>query len=147
MRKKLDENDLVLKWPPPFRDGLKFTDHDLGILDIIIYGQTEIAAKKFKEMKKFGYIFDGICVSTFIDKSLKGRVDIQNEDDVSAFLMTIISFRDYQAPPLENGGKSDKQVLKKRKRQQTEVGVAPRESACSGSTVDTDHHRGDDMSR
>jgi len=54
MRKKLDENDLVLKWPPPFRDGIKFTNHDLGRLDVLIQGDTEISAKDFEEMKKFG---------------------------------------------------------------------------------------------
>ena len=94
MRKKLDENDLVQKWPSPFREGLKFTDHDLGLLDVLIQGQTEITAKKFEEMKKFGYIFDGICV-----------------DDQDGVLLTLIAFRRYQAPPLENGGKSDRQVL------------------------------------
>jgi hypothetical protein len=57
MRKKLDENDLVLRWPSPFREGIKFTDHDLGILDVIIQGDTEITAKDLEEMKKLGYIY------------------------------------------------------------------------------------------
>ena len=92
MRKKLDENDLVLKWPSPFREGLKFTDYE--ILDVLIQGNTELTAKDFEEMKKFGYIFDGICV-----------------DDQDGVLLTLIAFRRYQAPPLENGGKSDRQVL------------------------------------
>jgi hypothetical protein len=49
---------------------------------------------------------------------------------------------------LENDGKSDMQILKKTKPRQTEVvGVAPRDSVCSGCTVDTDHHQGDDAGR
>jgi hypothetical protein len=85
----------------------------LGILDVMILGTTEITAKDLEEMKeKFGYIFDGIRISTHVDKSLKGNVNIQDEDDVSHFLLTLISFRRYQAPPLENGGKSDRQILK-----------------------------------
>jgi hypothetical protein len=112
MRKKLDENDLVLKWPSPFREGVKITNHDLGMLDVMIHGETEITAKDLEEMKeKFGYIFDGICVSTYVNKSLKGNVNIQDEDDVSSFLLTLVAFRRYEAPPLENGGKSDRQVL------------------------------------
>ena len=47
-------------------------------------------------MKKFGYVFDGFCT-------------VQDEDD--GYLMTLVAFRDYQAPPLENDGKSDRQVL------------------------------------
>lgn len=96
MRKEPDYNDLVLKWPAPFRDGLKFTNHDLAILDIIIYGPTDIAAKDFEEMKKFGYVFDGFCT-------------VQDEDD--GYLMTLVAFREYQAPPLEYDGESDRQVL------------------------------------
>jgi hypothetical protein len=111
----------------------------------MIQGKTEITAKKLEEMKKFGYIFDGICVFTYIDKSLKGNVNIQDEDDLSPFLLTLISFRRYQAPPLENDGKSDKQVLKKRKPRQTETGFVPQESVRSGCNISTDHHQGDDM--
>jgi hypothetical protein len=90
MRKKLDENEIVLrKWPPIFREGLRFTDHDLGIMDVMIQGEAEITAKDLKKMKKFGYIFDGMCIYTHVDKSLKGKINIQDEDDVSPFLMTI----------------------------------------------------------
>jgi hypothetical protein len=117
MRKKLDENEIVLrKWPPIFREGLRFTDHDLGIMDVMIQGETEITAKDLEKMKKFGYVFDGIYVSTHVDKSLKGKINIQDEDDVSPFLMTLVAFRYYQAPPLENNGKSDRQVLKENSR-------------------------------
>lgn len=71
MRKKLDENEIVLrKWPPIFREGLRFTDHDLGIMDVMIQGEAEITAKDLKKMKKFGYIFDGMCIYTRVDKSL-----------------------------------------------------------------------------
>ena len=112
MRKKLDENEIVLqKWPPIFREGLRFTDHDLGIMDVVMFGETEITAKDLEQMKKFGYIFDGIYVSTYVDKSLKGNVNIQDEDDVSPFLVTYVAFTEYQAPTLENDGESDRQVL------------------------------------
>ena len=60
IRKKLDENDLVQKWPTRFRDGIKMTYHDIGVLDVIIHGETDISPKDLEEMKKFGYIFDGI---------------------------------------------------------------------------------------
>jgi hypothetical protein len=49
--KKLDENDLVRKWRLPFREGVKITYNDLGILDVIIHGETEITAKDFEQMK------------------------------------------------------------------------------------------------
>ena len=112
MRKKLDENEIVLrKWPSIFREGLRFTDHDLRIMDVMIFGEAEITAKDLKQMEKYGYVFDGIYVSTHVDKSMKGNVNIQNEDDVSPFLMTLVAFRYYQAPPLENDGESDRQVL------------------------------------
>jgi hypothetical protein len=105
MRKKLDENEIVLrKWPPIFRERLRFTDHDLGIMDVMIFGEAEITAKHLKQMKKFGYVFDGIYISAHVDKSMKGNVNIQNEDDVSPFLMTLVAFREYEAPPLENDG-------------------------------------------
>jgi hypothetical protein len=138
MRKKLDENDLVLKWPAPFREGVKITAHDLRTLDVMIHGETEITAKGLEEMKKFGYIFDGIRVSTYVDKSLKGNLNIQDEDDFSPFLLTLVAFRRYQAPPLENGGKSDKKVLKKTKPQQTGSGVPSHKSVRSGK-----NHGGD----
>jgi hypothetical protein len=112
MSKKLDENEIVLqKYPPIFRDGLRFTDHDLGIMDVMIQGEAEITTKDLKKMRKFGYIFEGIYVSAYVDKSLKGNVNIQDEDDVSPFLMTMVAFRRYEAPPLENDGESDRQVL------------------------------------
>jgi hypothetical protein len=132
MRKKLDENGLVLKWPAPFRNGLKFTYHDLGILDVIIEGNTEITAKDFKQMKKFGYIFDGIC--------------LQDKDDVLPFSLTVVAFRRYKAPPLENGGKSDKKVLKKTK-PRTQIGVPSNDSVCNDSSISPDRHQGDDKSR
>jgi hypothetical protein len=65
----------------------------------LIEKNTEITPKDFKQMKKFGYIFDGICFSRLRDK-----------DDVSPF--SLVAFRRYQAAPLENGGKSDRQVLR-----------------------------------
>jgi hypothetical protein len=47
---------------------------------------------------------------------------------------------------LENRDTSDNKVLKRVKPRQTEVvGVAPRDSVCSGCTVN--HHQGDDTSR
>ena len=109
MRKKLDENALVLKWPAPFRDGIKFTNHDLGTLDVIIGCETEITAKDLEEMKKYGYIFDRMAFYISVDESLKGKINVQ--DDLLAFLEIAIRFRRYQALPLENGGKSDRQVL------------------------------------
>ena len=148
MRKKLDENDLILKWPPIFRDGIKITDHDLGILEVSTHGETEITAKDLDQMKeKFGYMHVRTNVYPCIPKSLKGHVNIQDEENVLDFLVTSVTFRRYQAPPLENGGKSERQVLKKTKPQQTEIRVATRDSVCSGCTVDTDHHQGDDLNR
>jgi hypothetical protein len=96
MGKEPDYNDIIRrKWPPVFRDGIKITDHFLGILEISMHGEIEIAAKDLKQMKQLGYIHD----------------DIKDEDDLSEFLVTSVTFREYQAPPLENDGKSDRYVL------------------------------------
>jgi hypothetical protein len=48
---------------------------------------------------------------------------------------------------LENDGKSEMQILKKTKPQQTEIAAGASDSVCSGCTVDTDHHQRDDMNR
>ena len=137
MRKKLDENEIILqKWPPIFRDGLRFTDHDLGIMDVMIQGEAEITPKDLKKMRKFGYIFDGIYVSAYIDKSLKGNVNIQDEDDVSPFLMTMVALRRYQAPPLESGGKSDIEALITEPLH-AEFEAMRRDEACSSCNVNT----------
>ena len=149
MRKKPDYNDIVLReMPPVFRDATRITNHDLGILDVMIHGETEITAKDLEWMKeKLGYIFDGIRVSTYVDKSLKGNIEIQDEDDVSPFLLTLVAFRDYQAPSLENDGQSDRKVLHKMKPQQTETGFGQQGSVCSDRSIGPDHHQGDDKSR
>ena len=44
MRKKLDENDLMQKWPPVFREAIRITDHDLGILEVSRHGESDITA-------------------------------------------------------------------------------------------------------
>jgi hypothetical protein len=147
MRKKLDENDRILKWPPVFREGIKITDHNLGILEVSRHGETEITAEDYEQMEKFGYIHVRTNFYKIIPKHLKGHIKIQDEEDFSDFLVTSVTFRRYEAPPLENGGKSDRHILKKTKPQQTEIGVGPRDSVCSGCTVDTDHRREDDLSR
>ena len=69
-----------------------------GILDVMIQGNTDVTTKDLEQMKKFGYIFDGFSTP-------------QDEDDVSPFSFTLVAFRRYQAPPLENGGRSDRHVL------------------------------------
>jgi hypothetical protein len=48
---------------------------------------------------------------------------------------------------LEEDDKNDKQTLRNTKPQQTEIGVGPHDSVCSGCTVDTHHPRGDDLNR
>jgi hypothetical protein len=111
MRKKLDENDLARKWPLIFRDGIKIVDDDLGILEISIHGEREITAKDLEQMKKFGYIYHRTNVYPYIPNFLKGQVDILDEDYISDFLVTSITFRRYHTPPLENDGESDRQVL------------------------------------
>jgi hypothetical protein len=121
----------ILKWLPPFRDGLKFTYFDLGILDILIPGKTEITAKMLEKMKKFGCIYQEM-----------GHVDFPDDPG-----FTVVSFRRYHAPPLENGGKSDKKVLKKMKSRRTETGHVPQESVRRGSAVSSDHGQGDDISQ
>jgi hypothetical protein len=139
MRSKLDENDLVLKWPLPIREGIKISSDALGILEVTIEGETEITSQMLEQMRNDGYIFHKINTYTLSPKPLN---DIQNEDDVSSLLLTSVTFRRYQAPPLENGGKSDRQVLKKTRLRRTETGPAHQ-----GSTVSKDHDQGDDMSR
>jgi hypothetical protein len=41
----------------------------------------------------------------------------------------------------------DKQIQMKIKPQQTEIGFGPQQSVCSGCTVSSNHHEGDDSSR
>jgi hypothetical protein len=145
---KLNFNDLARKWPLPIRKGIKIYDESLGILEVTIEGKTEITSEMLEQMKtKFGYICQKINVYPCIPKSLKGHINIQDEDDVSALFVTSITFREYQAPSLENCGKRDEKALKKTKPQQTEIRVGARDSVCGGSTVDTDHHQGDDPNR
>jgi hypothetical protein len=91
MKKKPNYNDLARELPLPFRNGTKIINDALGILEITIEGETEVTSHY-----------------THSPKSLK---DIQNEDDISSLLLTSVTFREYQAPPLENDGESDKQVL------------------------------------
>jgi hypothetical protein len=43
--------------------------------------------------------------------------------------------------------KSERKILKKTKPQQTEIAAGASDSVCSGCTVDTDHHQGDDLNR
>jgi hypothetical protein len=141
MRNKLDENDLVLKWPLPIREGIKISSETLGIVEVTIEGETEITSQMLEQMRKNGYIFHKINTYTLRPEPLN---DIQNEDDVSSLLMTSITFRKYQAPPLENGGKSDRQVMKLR---QTGTELGHQRVVRSSRTVGKDHDRGDDMSR
>jgi hypothetical protein len=109
MERKPYCNDTVLrKWPPIFRDGIKIVDDYLGILEISIHGEVEIAAKDLKQMEKLGYIHDKTNVYPCIPKFLKRSIDIK--DDLSEFLVTSVTFREYQAPPLENDGKADRYV-------------------------------------
>jgi hypothetical protein len=135
MRKKLDENDRILRWPPAFREGIKITHDDLGILEVSIHGETEITAKDLEQMKKFGYIHYRTYVYPFIPKFLKGHIDINDENDLSDFLVTSVTFRSYQPPPLENGSKSDRQVLNKTKLRRTETGPGHQESVRSGRII------------
>jgi len=80
-------------------------------------------------MKKDGYIFQ--------------RIDVYKID---SDLLTSVTFRQYQAPPLENGGRTDKKVLKKAKPQQTGIDAGACDSVCCGDAVGPDNHQGDDMS-
>jgi hypothetical protein len=110
MSKKLDENDLAQKWPPIFKDGIKIVDDDLGILEVSMHGETEITAEDLEQMEKFGYIHQRTNVYPCFPKFLEGHMDIIDEDYISDFLVTSVTFREYQTPPLENDGKSDRYV-------------------------------------
>ena len=81
MRNKLDENDLVLKWTLPIREGIKISSDAVGILEVTIEGETEITSQMLEQMRKDGYMFYKINTYTLSPKPLN---DIQNEDDVSS---------------------------------------------------------------
>jgi hypothetical protein len=115
-KKKLDENELALKWPSIFRDGIKITDHDIGILEVSMHGETEITAKDLKEMKKFGYIHERTNVYACVPKFLEGHIDILDEDYISGFLVTSVTFTRIKHLRWKNGSKSDRQVLKENSR-------------------------------
>jgi len=118
MRKKLDENDRMLKWPPVFLEGIKITDHDLGILEVSRHGETEITAKDLDQMKKFGYIHQRTNVYPCFPKYLEGHMDIIDEDYISDFLVTSVTFMSVKDFRWKNGGKSDRQVPRKKIRRQ-----------------------------
>jgi hypothetical protein len=148
MTKKPDYNDIVRrKWPPVFLEGIKIYDDALGVLEVTIEGETEITAEDLEQMKKLGYMHQRTNVYPCIPKFLEGHINIRNEDDVSALFVTSITFREYQAPSLENGGKRHKKVLKKTKPQQTEIAAGASDSVCSGCSVDPRPSRGDDLNR
>jgi hypothetical protein len=128
-KQKPNYNDHVLKWPLPFRNAIKIDNDALGVDEFTIEGKTRITAKDLEQMKNDGYIFQ--------------RIDVYKID---SDLLTSVTFRQYQAPSLENGGRSDKKVLKKSKPQQTGIRVGALESFCCGDTVGPDNHQGDDMS-
>jgi hypothetical protein len=121
MRKKPDYNDLARKWPLPIRKGIKFPLQLLRRLIVIIEGDTKITPKMLEQMAQTGLIFEKMSSFIHIPEFLKDEVDSQDEDVLSSFIMTAITFRDCQSPSLENYGKSDRQTLKKMKPRRTET--------------------------
>ena len=111
MRKKLDENDLARKWPPPFRDGIKIVDDDLRILEVSIHGEIEITAEDLEQMEEFGYIHQRTNVYPCFPKFLEGHMDIIDEDYISHFLVTSVRFMSIKHLRWRNGGKGERQVL------------------------------------
>jgi hypothetical protein len=86
----------------------KFDEKDLGVS---IHGETEMTAKDLEQMRKLGYIHNRTNFYPCIPKFLEVHIDIQDENDLSDFLVASVIFKRYKAPSLENGGKSDKKVL------------------------------------
>ena len=117
-----DYNDLAGKWPPPIKNGIKFSCPE-GLV-VFTEGKEEITSKMLEQMKKSDLIFES--VSSFIDipKSLKDKVDIQDEDALSYFIVTVIKFR---------YSKTYKQLVKKMRARRTETRLGR-----SGSTVGPD---------
>ena len=110
MRKKLDENDLARKWPPIFKDGIKIVDDYLGILEVSMHGETEITAEDLEQMEKFGYIHQRTNVYPCFPKFLEGHMDIIDEDYISDFLVTSVTFMSIKDFRWKNGGKSDRRA-------------------------------------
>src|SRR5215212_933728 len=133
MKKHPDYNDLARKWPLPIRNGIKFSCSE----ELVVFteGKKKITSKMLEQMKKSDLIFESI--SSFIDipKFLKDKVDIQDEDVLSSFILTAIKFR---------YANSHKQSVKKMKPRRTETGLGRQESVRSGHMVDADHNQGDD---
>ncbi len=102
---------VLRKWPSVFREGIKITNDYLGILEISMHGKVEITSKDLEKMKKFGFIHDRTNVYPLIPKDLDESLHFQNEDDLSDFIVTSVTFREHQAPQLENDGESDRQVI------------------------------------
>jgi hypothetical protein len=146
MRKKPDYNDLARKWPLPFRNGLKYYSHTFRRLLIYVGGDEEITSEMLEQMKKSDLLFDRIISFIHIPKFLRDKIDLQ-EDALSAFIITAITFKHHDAPTLENDRKSTRRVSKKIKPRRTETGLAPPESVRSSSTVIPDHDQEDDVNR
>jgi hypothetical protein len=116
MMKQLDENELARKWPSIFRDGIKITGHNTGILEVSMHGETEITTKDLKRMEKLGYIHQRTNVYPCFPKFLEGHMDIIDEDYISDFLVTSVTFTRIKHLRWKNGSKSDRQVLKENSR-------------------------------
>ena len=129
-KQKLNYNDLVLKWPLPFRNTIKIDNGALGVQEFTIEGKTKITAKDLENMKNDGYIFQ--------------KIDVYEYDSV---LLTTVTFREYhKLRRWKMVEEAIKKVLKRKKPQQTRIDAGACDSVCCGDVVGTDHPHGDDTS-
>jgi hypothetical protein len=141
----------LTKFKGPFagiRELLRFATYieffrysESGIVEMIVDGQAIVDAEIIKGMKKSGYEWWNVHPSTaseYIDNPVDFTSDIEDEDDVPAFVHMKMRFKDTEPPPVENSRKSYLSTLR------TKTLLPEFEAAALDSKVDTDHHHEDD---
>jgi hypothetical protein len=122
-----------------------------GIIEMVVDGQAIIFAEIIHGMKKSGYKLESIYprippeLIDYIEDFQSDILDIEDEDDVPAFICLNMRFKDTALPPVENSRKNYLEKLRM-KTVEPEFEAAIRESARSSCEVDTDcHHQEDDV--
>jgi hypothetical protein len=112
-----------------------------GIVEMVVDGQAIIFAQIIEGMEKTGYILESIypgVAPEFIDNLGDFQSEIEDEDDVPAFICVNMRFKDTELPPVENSRTSYLAKLR------TKTVQPEFEAAALDSKFDTDHHHEDD---
>jgi hypothetical protein len=87
---------------------------ETGTVEFILSGHVVINSQIVQGIKDSDFILESIPNSVapeFLDNLGEFLVEVENEDDVPEFICTTIRLKDTELPPLENGGKSDMEIM------------------------------------